>query len=495
MQLYVLLIIMGLLVGQSPELSPRPELGAGPMLWACGGPFALLAALAWGACRAVRRGMTRRPERATRLLLRLQATLNIMRWAAIGAFFSALFGLGLLTWLKEALGRVIIVPELIAMGLPLGVVVVMWWAYYPIEQRLREATLIRRLDQGEPLFPVGTRASYVIDQLRHQVLVVLAPMLLILLWVQFVGLAADRWPAIARYEAPLMAAGGLGVFAIAPLVIRMVWRTSPMPDGPLRERLVDLCRRHGVRVRELLLWHTHGGQINGAVMGLIGPLRYILLTDGLVEQMDDRKVEAVMAHELGHVRRKHMPWMAVCALGTLGAMFLLLELAAAAIDVYLGWDGLHEAVVTVGLGAPSAASGAVAGAAMLATLAAWAAVFGYISRRFERQADTFAVQHLAAKYPEARAADEPPGDEPTRIGPRAAADMADALEAVCRLNHVPTSRPSWRHGSIDWRIDYLRSLVGQRVDQCPIDRHVRRLCWAGGAMFLLTLAIEFAAML
>jgi len=313
--------------------------------------------------------------------------------------------------------------------------------------------------------------------------------------VQVVALVVLRWPELRPFEPVLVAVGGLSIFAVAPLIIRMVWNTSPMPPGPLRDRLVNLCRTHNVRVRELLLWHTHGGQINGAVMGIFGPLRYILLTDGLVERMDDRAVEAVMAHELGHVRRHHMPWMAICALGTLAAMFVGVERAAAMIDQQLGWDGLHDAVLSVGLSAPSPHTSAAAGAALLLTFLGWGAAFGYISRRFERQADTFAVQHLAAQYrdsdDESNGAND--GDRAPRINARAVADMAGALETVCRLNRSSTSRPSWRHGSVDWRIRHLQSLVGRRIDDCPIDRHVRRLRLLGAALLLATLATELLA--
>jgi STE24 endopeptidase len=224
-------------------------------------------------------------------------------------------------------------------------------------------------------------------------------------------------------------------------------------------------------------------------MGVFGPLRYILLTDGLVERMDDREVEAVMAHELGHVRRHHMPWMAICAIGLLGAMFLGVERGAAMVDQHLGWEGVHAAVLSVGLSGPSAPTRAAAGGVLLLAFVLWGAAFGYISRRFERQADTFAVQHLATQHLDDECGQTNDRDVP-RIDARAVADMAGALETVCRLNRSSTARPSWRHGSVDWRVGYLHSLVGRRIDDCPIDRHIRRLRLTGAALLLATVATE-----
>ena len=74
--------------------------------------------------------------------------------------------------------------------------------------------------------------------------------------------------------------------------------------GEVRDRMIELCASmHNVRVRELLLWHTSGRMINAAVTGLVRQVRFILLSDGLLDQVSNpRAIEAVMAHELAHVK-------------------------------------------------------------------------------------------------------------------------------------------------------------------------------------------------
>ena len=59
--------------------------------------------------------------------------------------------------------------------------------------------------------------------------------------------------------------------------------------------------RRLLRYREILLWHTENNMGNAAVVGLVPRLRYILLSDLLLETMDDRQIEAVFAHEIGHI--------------------------------------------------------------------------------------------------------------------------------------------------------------------------------------------------
>ena len=69
----------------------------------------------------------------------------------------------------------------------------------------------------------------------------------------------------------------------------------------------------------------------------------------------------------------------------------------------------------------------------------WGAGFGFVSRRFETEADLVA----------ARLAPAPDGGLPPYV---AARRMADALDRVAWLNHVPVWAPSWRHFTIEKRI-------------------------------------------
>src|SRR5690606_775026 len=100
--------------------------------------------------------------------------------------------------------------------------------------------------------------------------------------------------------------------------------------GELRERLEDLCRRIGLTYRRILIWESDGMVVNAAVMGLLRPVRYMLLSDGLLEMMDDRKIEAVFGHEAGHVKNRHIQYyllVAVLSMLLVGGVAELLMLA------------------------------------------------------------------------------------------------------------------------------------------------------------------------
>ncbi len=457
-----------------------------------------------------------------RILRTFDRLASVFRGGMVALYLADLFALSALLWVREILFDTVLVDELIVMLPTLLLMMWMWLSFYGLDRQLRESSLMGRLDRSKPVH-ILTRGQFVLSQLRHQWALMGVPLLMIVGWTEFVETALVTRVSEAG-RAGLLLAGTAGVFLFTPLLMRFIWDTVPLPAGEMRTMLTDMCRQHRVGVRDLLLWRTFGGMINGAVMGLFRPLRYILLTDALLETMPAKQVEAVMAHELAHVRKHHMFWMLVVA----GAAMQLLQWTAGHAMAGLfslalrsnSLDQWPRAVVAM-IEHPDAA----ALVAMMLSLVGWFYVFGWISRRFERQADSFAVQHLARRWhleqqqqrselnfgmlvssdpataatpmfpgergaASAAVAPDAPDVSSTSI-PSAAADaMVRALQIVADLNAIPTQRKSWRHGSIAWRQEYLRTLPGQSINDLAIDRQVFRIQIAGIVLLLAAVALQ-----
>jgi len=120
-----------------------------------------------------------------------------------------------------------------------------------------------------------------------------------------IRVAPQRWWLIAW--AVFM---GLSVFLvqIAPVVLfPLFYKFQPLEDEELKQRLLQLCRRAGTRVRGVYEWKlsAKSKKANAALTGL-GPTRRIIISDTLLENYSADEVEAVLAHELGHHVRRHM---------------------------------------------------------------------------------------------------------------------------------------------------------------------------------------------
>lgn len=453
-----------------------PAVGAGAVLLAAGYAALVRRTLAsFGKTRAMRR------------LRRLDRAALTYQFAVVGLLAAAMAA-GWLAWIRGVIGDLILIDELLAALPAFALLLWRWYAYYPVERRIREASLIRSLDHNDPVYPLWTRGQYLLAHARHHMGLILGPILPLLAWMEWLGRLAGadgREPVLSPGTAGLLSfAGALTIFLFAPVMIVRMWDTEPLPEGEIRGTLMEMCRRAGVKVRDLLLWKSHGGIVNAAVMGLVAPLRYVLLSDGLLDQLDRRHIAAVMAHELGHVKKKHMPTLALVAVGSMGLLQLagglVLELVQpAAREAFRVGDHATVAIVFGGLGF------------------AWLAGFGWVSRRIEREADTFAVRTLAESHSEPPTATEreaqgqpTSASSPLVIGEAPARQMIDALQRVADLAHIDTRRRSWRHGSIAWRQQYLRGLIGQPLDKLPIDRTLRLIRFASVATVIGVVALS-----
>jgi STE24 endopeptidase len=221
-------------------------------------------------------------------------------------------------------------------------------------------------------------------------------------------------------------------------------------------------------------------------MGVVAPLRYVMITDGMLEQLDDTKIEAVFGHEAGHVKRHHILFFLMLAFVS-GCWITILS-------IYGRYCDPVAFQLLVALGA-------------IVLVIKWGVLFGWISRRFERQADVFGVRTLAlagvpcqapciihgnltAGASRAIGTDEgsvsaavagtapvavldPPvssGVLPAALTPRELTDgnrlcataahiFGDTLNEVAVLNGIPPEARSWRHSSIASRSRFVQKLA------------------------------------
>lgn len=347
--------------------------------------------------------------------------------------------------------------------------IAIWCGAHRLEQAIHEDCLTKAPPTDGNRKTWNLR-SYVGFNLRHQVFVVAVPLVLILLASNLTrGYARSLQLTFNRAWAPdaVLGLSAVVVFVFAPLLICRVWRTGRLEEGELRQRLDLLCDRIGLKCRDILIWYSDGMAINAAVMGVFAPLRYVLLSDALLDTMTPPQIEAVFGHEAGHVKKRHIQHFLVFA-------FVGWLLVAAIMELMARWW-----VASPQIGGDSVWVVRVVGVA--ATVAFWGLGFGWVSRRFEREADTYGAQCVT---PDADGCHQPcsvhPENGPERKGTHrvcttGAAIFASALDRVAVLNGIPHEERSWRHSSIGSRIRFLTSLSGDPTRAERFHRLVHRI--------------------
>ncbi|RMH14251.1 MAG: hypothetical protein D6695_01735 [Planctomycetota bacterium] len=444
--------------------------------WAAVGPVVIGLIGLWVYTASQMRGLDR-DGRACRVR-RVEALASALRWGLLGVHAAAAILCGTLTWVRSLIGDVIALDELLVLSVFVLGLCAIEFIVYPVQRRLRDAMIIRSLDSGLPVHPFPPRGRFVWLWARHHILFMLVPLTLLLAWAESIDRLVVRFDSSTLNRDAVLLVGQLlglvGVFALIPPLLVRIWDTVPLREGELRDRLEALARAHGVRVRDFLVWRTSGLMLNGAAIGLVRPLRYVVLTDALLDRLDPLEVEAVAAHEIGHIRHHHTIWLAASVL----ASVLLFGTAS-------GW-------MLMAFEPGSRAEKIGLGAAMGVTLTLTLVVLGMVSRRFERQADAFAARHLSG---------ERRGGAAVEISPESAQAMAAALRRVAAAHDIIIDRPTFRHGSIARRIRSLAAAVGRKSDDLEADRSAGRArMWvaamlAGGVILAgLDVALSFGGL-
>jgi STE24 endopeptidase len=150
-----------------------------------------------------------------------------------------------------------------------------------------------------------------------------AVLAVVLVW-WLVRQAPTRWPwLLAAVAAAVTVAGS----ALYPLVVEPLYtHATPLPAGPLRQRIEQLAARNGFRHVRVLVSNASSRTTgeNAHVSGL-GATRRVDLDDTLVARArsDPDAVVSVVAHELGHVRHQDVARGTVLgALGVSGTVLL-----------------------------------------------------------------------------------------------------------------------------------------------------------------------------
>jgi Zn-dependent protease with chaperone function len=314
--------------------------------------------------------------------------------------------------------------------------------------------------------PFDSRWGYVAFQLRQKLALVFIPVLLLIAQRELIRLfpqAQKEWHGVVT----LLGLTGLAaVFLGMPLLIRLVLGLQPLPEGPMRDRLLAASKRLHFRATDILLWNTRSGMANAMVIGLVPWLRYVVFTDRLLEEFSEDEVEAVFGHEVGHVRHQHMLYYLLFLMASMAVLGLVA-------DQYLR-PLLSPVLAGLGLDVGDAASGR--GDQFLFLLVGLLlvyifVVFGFLSRHCERQADVFGCRAVSCSTHECLHHDEstplaPAGNGLCMTG---ICTFIRALEKVARVNGINRNRPgflqSWQHSTIARRVTFLeRVLLDRKVE-------------------------------
>jgi STE24 endopeptidase len=213
------------------------------------------------------------------------------------------------------------------------------------------------------------------------------PLLALVLWLM--GAAGSYWWLYAW--AAWVGFNAL-VLVLYPTVIAPLFnKFEPLADGDLAARIGALLARTGFSSRGVFVMDGSRRSAHGnAYFTGLGRAKRIVFFDTLLQRLQPGEIEAVLAHELGHFKRRHIA-------KRLGFSFIASLVFLAALGWLAGTSWFYQ-----GLGVTPALDGSHNGVALVLFMLVvpvftfvLAPVASRISRRHEFEADAFAVAHTS----------------------------------------------------------------------------------------------------
>ncbi|MGB7324841.1 MAG: M48 family metalloprotease [Rubripirellula sp.] len=107
-----------------------------------------------------------------------------------------------------------------------------------------------------------------------------------------------------------------------PWMIRHLFKTERL-DVASSEWVNQLMDAAGVRRIRAVRWNTGGTAFNAMVAGFVPPIRTLLLSDRLLDELPRSQIAMVVLHEAAHLRRRHVPMRMLAVLPAWGAGALI----------------------------------------------------------------------------------------------------------------------------------------------------------------------------
>ncbi len=230
-------------------------------------------------------------------------------------------------------------------------------------------------------FNKTTPKTFVVDKLKSWLLAGLIglPLLAFIVWLYSLtgkSFWLLAWAVISVFSILLS-------FFYSTLIVPLFNKQVPLQEGELRTSIEELSKKAGFQLSRIYIINGSKRSIKAnAYFAGFGSKRRIVLYDTLINEMTTPQILAVLAHEIGHYKKKHIIGTMILSVLQTGVLLFLFSLVASnpslAEALHVGKSNFHISVLVFGIlySPVSTITGLL---------------FNFLSRRFEFQADAFAA--------------------------------------------------------------------------------------------------------
>ena len=174
-------------------------------------------------------------------------------------------------------------------------------------------------------FNKTTLGTFISDKLKGWLIASVIGGGLLSLIVWFFGITKENfW---------IYAWGAVAIFSIfmnmfySTLIVPLFNKQTPLEEGELRDAIEQLAEKAGFKLKDIFVLDSskRSTKANAYFIGF-GPKKRIVLYDTLIDDLETDEIVAVLAHEIGHYKKKHGIWGLIISILQAGVTFYILSI-------------------------------------------------------------------------------------------------------------------------------------------------------------------------
>ena len=174
-------------------------------------------------------------------------------------------------------------------------------------------------------FNTMTLRTFITDHLKSWLIAIIvgAPVLGLITWFYYMT-GSNFW----LYAWILITAFSIFInLFYSELIVPLFNKQVPLKEGPLRTQIETFAEKNGFRLKNIYVidGSKRSTKANAYFSGF-GPRKRIVLFDTLQKELSDEEIVAVLAHEIGHYKKKHVLQSIALSVAVTGFMLLLFSL-------------------------------------------------------------------------------------------------------------------------------------------------------------------------
>ena len=238
-------------------------------------------------------------------------------------------------------------------------------------------------------FNKSTKKLFFLDALKNLLLITILVTVVVGI-IAFLYHLSPQWWWVWAWAALTFFSIGIGYF-YSQLIVPLFNKQTPLEEGELRDALMKLAKETEFPIKDVFVidGSKRSTKANAYFAGF-GKRKRICLYDTLIDELNSEEIAAVLAHEIGHYKKRHVPMMMAINVVQQGFQLWLMSLflGSAALAAAMGSTAALEA------GTPSLILGLIAFSLLYGPISELLSVGGNVfSRHNEYQADAFAARY------------------------------------------------------------------------------------------------------